>query len=414
MDDKRGIDFEDQLPKVVADEAPEDLKRRAAMAVARRLAGEWTFQKPVAGRPPIEDADPRVRARREEGRKFASDGKLPPAERPAAAGSVPTRSRQTYQNPAALGEQYKDEQTATGDWRPAGMGEARTPYYEGDEQEKRRLSVSEGKLKRGNEAFDTTKSKGGHFGSNVAGREIFAMGKDGKVYATDPVAAKDAGVTVDPHHSSLVHGEEVIGAGEIAAKDGVVHTITDRSGHYKPTPAQMADVVNELEAQGVPMIDPDPASRKRAKVQIGSGSSERVMDFERYSQTGGNLEQIDRKKNTLSEIAHMNKAGEGLEDAKTSQMVAGLKKTKATQRAAREAHEAKLAAEKEQAEKLQAELEAKEKAIAEEREKVAEKESWEEKTAIWEKQRQEREEAKEKLEAARKKVDDTARGYVSE
>jgi hypothetical protein len=233
---------------------------------------------------------------------------------------VPTRSRQTYQTPAKVGAQYEGEDEHNLPFRQAYTNrgvEVRTPMYEGEEQEKRRLEVSQVTDESGQtrtrltrrdspEGVDTTQATGGRFAGSHGGSEIFVMDKQGRMYGEDPkVSRRPDGTLIDPHHSSLAHGEDVMAAGEIRVEGGIVREVTDVSGHYKPTPAQMADAVNEMEAQGVPMIDPE--TQKRAKVRIeserfaGKGRS-REMSFETFSQTGGNLRQVERKEGTVAEI----------------------------------------------------------------------------------------------------------------
>jgi hypothetical protein len=48
------------------------------------------------------------------------------------------------------------------------------------------------------------------------------------------------------NHSTLCAGREVICAGEIRIKQGLIEYISNESGHYKPTAAQLANAINTL------------------------------------------------------------------------------------------------------------------------------------------------------------------------
>jgi hypothetical protein len=76
------------------------------------------------------------------------------------------------------------------------------------------------------------------------GFAIFVMDKMGKIYS----AQHKVGLF---HHSSLLAGGEVAGAGEMKVQSGVLKTITNKSGHYRPTAAEMVQVFDELYSRGV-------------------------------------------------------------------------------------------------------------------------------------------------------------------
>jgi hypothetical protein len=48
------------------------------------------------------------------------------------------------------------------------------------------------------------------------------------------------------HHSTIFHGLPVVGAGEVVAEDGIVKLISAKSGHYRPTVADMRRMVQAL------------------------------------------------------------------------------------------------------------------------------------------------------------------------
>jgi hypothetical protein len=263
-----------------------------------------------------------------------AEGRLTGEETKAVAPVVPTRSQATYLH-AGLKRDKKDpskseydkEETEKGDWRkvPDGATGIKTPYYHGDEQEAHRVKVGEGgKLTKAGKDFDTSGAKGGRMEGSTEGREIFAMDTKGGIFTTDPKRTTDpnTGIVDDPHHSSLVHGEKTTGDGEFetyradTVDKGKLKAVSDVSGHYVPKPGHTADVINELEAQGASMIG---EGGKRARVELsynergdyitrklGKGETKPdeipidemmsrtpqgavTMDFERFSQSGGNL-----------------------------------------------------------------------------------------------------------------------------
>ncbi|MFE7801707.1 hypothetical protein [Nocardia sp. NPDC057440] len=87
--------------------------------------------------------------------------------------------------------------------------------------------------------FDTRK------GSKPSGNRkrcaIFVMDENGSIYASN---YHELGRF---HHSSLVAGESVAGAGEIRVENGVITHLSDKSGHYKPTFDMMVKVIERLD-----------------------------------------------------------------------------------------------------------------------------------------------------------------------
>jgi hypothetical protein len=82
------------------------------------------------------------------------------------------------------------------------------------------------------------------------GRAIFVMDDSGNLYAT---------LDQDPgriHHSSLLGGQSVVGAGEIEVRNGKLVAMTDQSGHYMPKAEQNDIALQSLRDQGV-ITDPD-------------------------------------------------------------------------------------------------------------------------------------------------------------
>jgi hypothetical protein len=113
------------------------------------------------------------------------------------------------------------------------------------EREAHRLFVDgEGNIRQSRDGslFDTAGSTTHWSGG---GRAIFVMDEHGNLFATPH---QEVGVT---HHSSLLAGGPVVGAGEIEVRNGVLVSMTDQSGHYRPT-AEMNDrVLDSLHGQGL-------------------------------------------------------------------------------------------------------------------------------------------------------------------
>jgi hypothetical protein len=86
-------------------------------------------------------------------------------------------------------------------------------------------------------------------GSLWTGRAIYVMDEHGDLYA-----AKHQ-IFGQFHHSSLLAGKPVAGAGTIEVRRGNIVAISRRSGHYTPTREQLQQVVDHLRSQGL-RIDP--------------------------------------------------------------------------------------------------------------------------------------------------------------
>ncbi|WP_431957160.1 hypothetical protein [Nocardia lijiangensis] len=79
------------------------------------------------------------------------------------------------------------------------------------------------------------------------GRAIFVMDSDGSIYSAP------FHILGEFHHSSLLAGAPVAGAGEIAVVRGRVQLISDQSSHYRPARRFTLQVVDSLRRQGVPI-----------------------------------------------------------------------------------------------------------------------------------------------------------------
>ena len=120
-------------------------------------------------------------------------------------------------------------------------------YLDDAEREQHRLfGHAEGNLRRAsdNELFDTS-SANTVWGGEGGGRAIFVMDRDGNLYASNYQARGDF------HHSSLLAGGEVAGAGEIRVDNGRIVDMTDKSGHYQPAADLNDNAFDELRRQGL-------------------------------------------------------------------------------------------------------------------------------------------------------------------
>jgi hypothetical protein len=112
--------------------------------------------------------------------------------------------------------------------------------------------------------------------SGQAGRAIFVMTQDGKIYAADQTAEEEeAEANYAPlsalmqrpnlkfHHSSFLRGQPIAAAGELIFKDGLLCGVTNSSGHYKPGVEHMVQVLQEFQQRGVDLSDVQVTIRKQ-------------------------------------------------------------------------------------------------------------------------------------------------------
>jgi hypothetical protein len=117
-------------------------------------------------------------------------------------------------------------------------------YLSAAEREQYRLFVKDGRLYHASDGtpFDTGDAASLHQGQ---GQAIFVMDEYGNIYASTKHEFASF------HHSSFLSGQPVAGAGEIKVKNGSIVEITDRSGHYRPAPPYLDQVLNQLKHDGV-------------------------------------------------------------------------------------------------------------------------------------------------------------------
>ncbi|MGW5921293.1 toxin glutamine deamidase domain-containing protein [Nocardia fluminea] len=119
----------------------------------------------------------------------------------------------------------------------------RVAYFSEADRQRFRLYIIDGKIYTSDgKLFDTSSSSTAWGG---AGRAIFVMDEHGNLYASD---YHERGLF---HHSSFLAGENVAAAGEMAAIDGELQTITDSSGHYRPSRGHTMQAIHQLRSMGI-------------------------------------------------------------------------------------------------------------------------------------------------------------------
>jgi hypothetical protein len=89
--------------------------------------------------------------------------------------------------------------------------------------------------------YDTSKERSQFLGDGYA---IYVMDRQGTFYAGN----QKVGLF---HHSSLVGGAAVAGAGELKIEKGKLTFISNESGHYQPDPEHFIQVLNELRSHHI-------------------------------------------------------------------------------------------------------------------------------------------------------------------
>lgn len=88
-------------------------------------------------------------------------------------------------------------------------------------------------------------------GSANPGGGIYAMDTYGNLFAKGENAQDQIGNATFWNHSSFCRGKSVICAGTIAVERGIIRYIDNKSGHYKPTVANLVGAVRTLVANDV-------------------------------------------------------------------------------------------------------------------------------------------------------------------
>jgi len=126
-------------------------------------------------------------------------------------------------------------------------------YLDRLERQQYQLYIKEGKFYDANgKLFDSSAARSAFGGQ---GNAIFIMDEYGSIYASTVHSPGKF------HHSSFFAGQPVASAGEIVVDNGVLRTVTRRSGHYQPTSEQLDQFLQKLDGNGVNLN----------KVNVGAG-----------------------------------------------------------------------------------------------------------------------------------------------
>jgi len=127
----------------------------------------------------------------------------------------------------------------------AAWGGRYTRYFDETQRQRYEIFVKSGKLVDRNGKPVTTKGTITAAGAGAdADFATYAMDENGRLYFTRyPVVTQF-------HHSSFLAGGPVAAAGEIKIINGKLMRINNSSGHYKPSKAQVEQVLTELKARG--------------------------------------------------------------------------------------------------------------------------------------------------------------------
>lgn len=118
-------------------------------------------------------------------------------------------------------------------------------YFDEAGREQFRLVVHEGRLYKASDGMPFDTSAGSSVWGGGDSRAIFVMDRHGNLFASNE---HQVGVF---HHSSFLAGGPVAGAGELKVVNGELKFMSDQSGHYRPAPEYLRQVVSRLEGDGV-------------------------------------------------------------------------------------------------------------------------------------------------------------------
>lgn len=175
---------------------------------------------------------------------------VPPRPADADGGQQPQPPQDFSDLPYRAGPPY-----ATQEMSPTYRGEheernsvweypLRVEYLNEIERQRLRLYVIDGRLCTAEGVPLDTRSGTTARGD---GRAVFVMDEHGNLYAS---TYHERGLF---HHSSFLSGGNVAAAGELVVIDGILQTLTDSSGHYRPARGHTMQAVNQLRSLGIPI-----------------------------------------------------------------------------------------------------------------------------------------------------------------
>lgn len=174
-------------------------------------------------------------------------------------------------NRVLLGNRHSGEEQVGGDSTLDRVWGNRTAYAKTEQEQSRYLMgtarADDGRtLLTGSNGslLDTSQSTMPVGMSREGGRNIFAMGADGKMRSLDvgsefnrinPKGFDFFGDISDDaarvHHTTMTAGQDVAAAGEIEVDQGQLRMMSNRSGHYLPPAAALHQAVSQLDRAGV-------------------------------------------------------------------------------------------------------------------------------------------------------------------
>nr|WP_140895995.1 hypothetical protein [Pseudomonas caspiana] len=168
--------------------------------------------------------------------RIAAANVLSAVQRPIsvqASSSAPVR----FTNVQPMQQIYKGEETGQ-------IFGTKVKYLNAQERAAFKVTIKEGKVyDAAGKLFDTRQASTA-FAQNK-GRAIFVMDAHGSMYISNEQTRGKF------HHSSFFGGGAVATAGDVRIENGVMTAISRKSGHYRPTSAQLTQAVNHLKNQGV-------------------------------------------------------------------------------------------------------------------------------------------------------------------
>lgn len=161
---------------------------------------------------------------------------LSAAQRPTAVRSSNTGSVR-FTNVQPMQQIYKGEETGK-------VFGTQVKYLNERERAAFKVTIKDGKVyDAAGKLFDTRQAFTA-FAQNK-GRAIFVMAATGAMYVSNEQTRGKF------HHTSFFGGAPVAAAGDVRIENGVMTAISRKSGHYRPTSAQLNQAVNHLKNQGI-------------------------------------------------------------------------------------------------------------------------------------------------------------------
>ena len=132
---------------------------------------------------------------------------------------------------------YKNEEKGYNSWTPW-----KVEYLDEVERLKYQVFIRDGKIYDAEGKLFNSLDLANKFNN---GKAIFVMDEFGRIFASGKYAPAEF------HHSSFLGGGEVAMAGEIEVIEGVLFSVTNKSGHYRPLEVHFNQFLNYIEKSGI-------------------------------------------------------------------------------------------------------------------------------------------------------------------